>query len=225
MRKSQTATPWSNERGSTLILVVLLTLILSASAIVAMRNVARTTQEVGVYRTRAQAQLTSDAANRLFGDYVGNKAPNFVSAMQNSLSGSAGVDDGVWGATGTATPNEATRQKLATVGAELEFSHTELQTDLLPGYGDVGESGLFQLAPGQETFETRRRARWRVRLRDMSDGFPAVGYSEGFCFKKATIGAEALVGTMDARWNRANNVAQARHGTDVLIGPIECGYN
>lgn len=235
MRNKRIAHPWQNERGSTLILVVLLTLILSASAIVVLRDVARTTQSSAVYRTRGQAQLTSSAANRMFGDWVGNKAGTLLDAMKNANYGSGGGDANIWGA-GAGGPGSFTdqqrREALAILGGQLDFNYADLSqpcgagcTPLITDYGDPDETGLFQVAAGDETFESRRTARWRVRMRDLADGFPAVGYSGEFCFKKAVIAAESLVGRVDPLWNRANNVAQARHATDAMIGPVECGYN
>ena len=233
MATHKRSAPWENERGSTLILVVLLTLILSASAIVALRNVARSTQAASVFQTRNQAQLTSDSASRLFADWVGSKAGTLIDAMDRSMRGetSGGAGD-VFGARGGATPDEETRKTASIVGGSLQFSYSDLQSDcagtcvpLIEDHSDPRETGLFQLAAGEQTFETQRTARWRVTIRDLTDGFPAVGYSNEFCFKKATIAAEAQVGRMDARWDRANNVSQARHGIDGMIGPVECGYN
>lgn len=233
--RNRAPTPWSNERGSTLILVVLLTLILSASAIVSMRDVARTAQAAGVYRTRAQAQLTSASANSLFADWVGNKAATLIDAMQNSTYGAEAGSTNVYGGRDNG-PSGSTAQErregLAILGGELEFNYKDLQSDcggtcvpLIDDYSNPQETGLFQTAAGQETFETRRSARWRVKIRDLSDGFPAVGYSDKFCFKKAVIASESLVGRIDPNWARANNVAQARHAEDAMIGPVECGYN
>ena len=231
-QKHTVSRPWENERGSTLILVVLLTLILSASAIVALRNVARSTQGSAVFRTRAQAQMLSDSADRLFSDWVGNKASTLVDAMQKAnygeddVSGTAdvfGAGDNVDGQT-----MAEKRLGMAILGGELEFSQEDLTTGATPLITpnvDPDESGLFQVAPADKTFESRRKAKWRVKIRDMTDGMPAVGYSGSFCFKKALVAAEAQVGVTDPDWSRSNNVAQSRHGLDVMIGPIECGYN
>lgn len=221
------STPWQNERGSTLILVVLLTLVLSASAIVTLQSVVRTTRAVSTYRTRTQAQLTSNAASRVFADYVGSKGPEYITGLSQSLAGTTGGGDiGVVGAAHAAasTPTLAERTDAITTGGTFDLTQADLQTEFLPGYGDPRESGLFQLSAGETTFETRRRVNWRVRLRDLTDGFPAVNFGQGFCFKKAVIAAEAQVGSIDGDWSRANNVAVSRHAIDGMIGPYPCGY-
>ncbi len=231
--KERNSALWRNERGSTLILVILLSLVLSASAIVAMRDVARSARAAGVFRTRTQAQLTSDAADRLFADWVGNKAASLVDGMKNSLAGttSGGVANIVGAQGSNGAPTQADREKLMIEGGQIEFSHLDLQSDcggtcvpLLTPYVGSTETGLYQIAAGETTFETRRQTKFRVKIRDLTDGFPAPGYSEGLCFKKAIIVAEALVGTVDPNWNKSNNVAQSRHMIDAVIGPVECGY-
>ena len=155
-----------NERGSTLILGVLLSLILSASAIVALRDVARTTQAAAVFRTRSQAQLTSDAADRLFGDWAGNKAATLLDGLERSMTGddtgqlaTFGGSDLVQGGADLA----ARRDQMAIAGGVLEFSFQDLQETCAGACvpmirdhdGDVWETGLFQSAGGAKTFETR----------------------------------------------------------------------
>lgn len=227
-------------RGSALILVVLLTLILSAMAIVALRDVARTTRATSVYRTRTQAQLTSDAAGRVFADYAGSMAAPLLDAASQSLYGAeAGVVGAFGGAhddaidlDGDGTLTLAERRRLLAVrGAVLEFDAEDLTDDcngacppLLQTRGGE-ESGLFRTNTTEETFETRRTSEWRLVARDFMDGFPAPGYGEGFCFKKALVASEARIGIPDQDWNRSNNVGTARHGFDVMLGPVECGYN
>jgi len=211
---------WRDERGSTLILVVLLTLVLSASAIVTLQSVVRTTRAVSVFRSRAQAQLTSDASARTFGDFAGNKGPGWISGSTTALEGETGTDRGVFGATGGNTPTQERRVDVVTTGAVIEQSFEQLQGELLNG--SANESGLFQINSGEKTFETRRNVKWRVRVSDMIDGIPAPMFGDGYCFKKATISAEAQVGKIDTNWNRANNVAVSRHMLDGLIGPYKC---
>jgi hypothetical protein len=130
------------------------------------------------------------------------------------------------GALGASDPTQATRVKLLTEGGQREYSYVDMQNEnILPSGGT--ETGLFQLNTTEQTFETRRKTKFRVKIRDLTDGFTAPGYSPsaGTCFKKAVIASEALVGTIDPAWNRANNVAQARHMVDAMVGPTPCGYN
>lgn len=244
IRETHRRVTMRSERGSALILVVLLTLILSATAIVALRNVARTAQGSSVYRTAAQSDGTSDSADRLFLEYAGGRAGLLVHAMQEAAYGeeSLGGNDtgGVYGGgeetgydlDGGGTSLGERRRQLAIRGVDLEFEPRDLADDcsgactaLLPNWVDGGESGLFAFNGTSESFETRRKADWRVRIRDLSDGFPAPGYSDEYCFKTALVASEARVGEPDPTWTRANNVATSRHAISAALGPVECGYN
>lgn len=231
-----------------MILVVLLTLILAAMSIVAMRDIARTTSATSVYRTRTQAQNTSDAAARVFADYAGSMASPLLGAAESSLYGDeAGRIGRFGGATdgdGIDFDNSSSmeigerRRVLAVRGAVLEFDQADLTVDCPDNDGDglpdctalikeqaPGESGLFRNDITQPTFESRRTANWRIVARDFVDGFPATGYGEGFCFKKALVASDARVGVVDKNWTRGNNVGNSRHGMDAMLGPVECGYN
>ena len=223
-------------RGSALILVVLLTLILSATAIVALRDVARTVHHSAVYRTRTQAQLTSSAAAQLYARRAGDNAHSMVDAMQKSVYGKEGSDENVLGGAGSVDTTSVSftqrRKILEVTGGHIEVQAEDLGGQLLPhqasGYDGTAahpESGLFRSSSSERTFESRYPAQWRVIVRDLLDGFPAVGYSSHYCFKKATVAAEARVGEPDPDWSVSNNVAVSRTGVETLLGPVECGYD
>lgn len=234
------------ERGSALILVVLLTLILAAMSIIAMRDVARTTSATSIFRTRMQAQATSDAAVQVVTDYLGNNAWSLVGGAKATLEGNEGGEVGRFGGAddtgidldGDSNLTIGERRRTAVVrGAILEYDQTDLTEDCPDGDADGNpdcpalineegptESGLFRNDTSQSTFETRRTAAWRVVARDFVDGFPAIGYGGDYCFKKALVASEARIGVVDQTWKGSNNVGNSRHGMDAMLGPFECGY-
>lgn len=229
----------TSQRGSALILVVLLTLVLAAMSIVALRDIARTTSQTAVYRTRTQAQMTSNAAARIFTNYAGANAGPMFEAANATLYGENGDVLGIFGENeegldadddGTVTRTER-RATTAVVGPVLTFDHRVLTSDcdglcpqMIPHPGG-DETGLFRSANSHITFETRRTTEWGIVARDFTDGYPAVGYGEGFCFKKALVASQSRVGVPDPEWTRANNVGHSRHGVDAVLGPVRCGYN
>lgn len=216
----------TNEKGSTLILVVLLGLILSAMAIVALRDVAKTTQASAVYRTRTQAQATSDSAARVFSDWLGQNAAVAIDGANKKLEQERSL-----------VTDQATMERLATMGASIEMDAEDMAAldcgggatgcippVTAPDASAAGETGLFQVSNTDRTFESRRQSSWRVRVRDFVDGYPAPLWGPQFCFTKAVIAAEATIGEYDPDWTQANNMSNSRHAVDGMIGPRECGY-
>lgn len=64
--------PMHNQRGSALVLVTLLTLVLAALAIIALRNTARSVQQTATYQTRGQAGEMAASTGRLASKRVGD---------------------------------------------------------------------------------------------------------------------------------------------------------
>jgi hypothetical protein len=236
--------PMTSPRGSALILVVLLTLILAATSIVALRDVARSTRGSAVYRTRAQAQLTSDAASRTYADWLGRYAGTIMKGLKNSERGEETDGNGdswvnVFGGradggididdSGGDPTFDERKRSLAVRGPVVVFTDDQLGecascTPLLVNSGASAgddETGLFRTDDTETTFESRRTSEFRVVTRDIVDGPPAPWYGDGTCFKKALIAADARVGQVDPDWSKANNVAAARHGIEAFIGPVE----
>lgn len=232
--------PMARTRGSALILVVLLTLILAATSIVALRDVARDTRGSSVYRTRTQAQLTSDAASRTYSDWLGKYAPMVIGGMKKGEAGTetqsgndyvnvfGGRHDGGIDINGDDTLTfEERKRSLAVRGPILELTNEELAepcpgscTELLDQAGG-DETGLFRTNTSDKSFETRRENKFRVITRDLIDRPPAPWYGECMIYKKGLVAAEAQVGQVDPDWNRSNNVATARHGIDAFVGPVD----
>lgn len=240
--------PMTQTRGSALILVVLLTLILAATSIVALRDVARATRGSAVYRTRAQAQLTSDGATRTYSDWLGTHAPTVLEGMRQGLKGKmndgsndftgvfAGRHEGAIDLDGNGTFSKRERERsLAIRGPVLTYTDDELGkpcgagcTPMLVNSGEAAsddETGLFRIVNGEKTFESRRKSQFRVVARDIVNGPPAPWYDQDTCLKKALIAADARVGQVDPNWERSNNVASARHGIEAFIGPVQFSCN
>lgn len=214
-----------SQRGSALVLVVLLSLVLSALAIVAMRNVARSARQASVFHTRAQSQNTSSSAVNLYSQRAGDKAAGIVTAIKSKAFGESGGMAGTYGA----SANEADRLATATAGGFLLLTDDEL-TKVLPQAANLTstskeQTGLFTNSAGSNrTFEDERSSSFQVIVRDLVDGIPAPRYSGGYCFKKAFIATESRVGETNDDWDAIANVAYSRHGKEVLLGPIECGF-
>ena len=146
-------------RGSALILVVLLTLMLAAVSIVALRDIARTTSATATYRTRTQAQLTSDAATRVFANYAGTNATPLMEVAHHSLFGEddelvgmfAGENHEGLDMDGDNAISREERRITATIqGPILTFTHSVLAsncgglcTPMIPHPGTT-ETGLFR---------------------------------------------------------------------------------
>lgn len=210
------------ERGSALIIVILVTLMLSALAIVAMRDVARTAQQSSVFHTRNQAQNTSSAAVDLYSIRAGDKASGIVTAIKSRALGESGGSSGIYGGSASAADRLAT----ATAGGYLLLQDDELDAFLPESQAltsrSTEQTGLFtDSALGKRSFEDERSARFEVIVRDLVDGIPAPGYSDRYTFKKAFIATESRVGTINDDFEGINNVAYSRHGKEVLLGPIE----
>lgn len=213
-----------SQRGSALVVVILVTLLLSALSIVAMRNVARSAQQASVFHTRNQSQNSSSAAVNLYAARAGDNAAQIVKGIKEKGFGQAGGTSNVF----SGTANEADRLATATAGGYLKRSDDDL-VGLLPESTSLTstsreQTGLFtNSALNNRSFEDGRSGRFEVIVRDLVDGIPAVGFGEQFCFKKAFIASESRVGISTDDFGGINNVAYSRHGKEVLMGPIDCG--
>lgn len=229
------------ETGSALILVLLISLVLSAFGIVALRDIAVGTQQSASFRTRTQAGMMSDSAVSAMAMRTGNKAEHYLSLVDRGSFGTEGATstDAIYGVTGSGSGAlGADRQAYATHGGFVVFQHDAFDSggagDLLPGQGGAtaayeNESGLFtsggHATDGFNSFESRDETSWQVILRNVSAGFPAPGYSNRYCFRRATLGASSQVGQISPTWNEPANVGRGIHAREIFLGPIPCGYN
>ncbi len=238
----------NNDRGSALVLVTLITLVLAAIAIVALRNVSRTIQQSAVYQTRQQAMLTSTGATNLFAKRVGDKASLVYNRMTSRMYQEESTDNDTFVLGGSR--DLADRKNLLRSGQYALFRSSEFN-DFLPTSSP--ESGLFTDGTAA-SFEQQsgRTTTFRTIVRDPMDAQAATGFDNSYCFKKVTLASEATVGATpcdangdcssgdicrggvasttalegfcDDGWKRLNTISQTRNGMEGLIGPIECGY-
>lgn len=236
-----------SKRGSVLVLVTLLTLVLAAFAIVALRSVSRTVQASATYLTRAQAAETADTVNRMSSRYVGERYENVWVHMQAPSSGAECFGPNAYAdraeclaATGDPDPLAQSSDITGLYGGSVDAETTRLVTMLGPhaqydedrfshflGFtAAISESGLF--TDGQaaaSSFESLKDTSYRMMIRDPYDFPPPMGEQANgtLCSKKLSFYSEALVGINLADWNGPSNTAQSRVGTQGVIGPVECG--
>lgn len=209
----------SQKRGSVLVLVTLLTLVLASFAIVALRSVSRTVQASASYTTRQQSHETSSSANRMASRYVGERYAGVWREMQVPMSNKVGTDSGVLG--GTTDLN--TRKKIILRGPHLYLTADRFEDFLGLSVTDT-KTGLFADAT-TESFEQRKKATYNVIVRDPYDFPPPPGESAvgNTCSKKLGIFSEATVGEADTDWKAANNVGRMRIGLEGIIANVDCG--
>lgn len=226
----------NNQKGSALLLVLMVSLVLSAFGLVAMRDIAIGVHQSASFRVRTQASSVSEAAASAFSMRAGNQSSAYVHALKSTTKrGSVfgGNDPSKYKY--TASENQF-QETLASHGGFIVFRHSDLSTGTSPfvvnhpvGSGaQKGETGLFR-GPSTLTdvssFEAQNETEFLVVLRDLKDGIPAPGFSDRYCFKKATVAAQARVGERPATFDTPATFAIGTHTNDILIGPIECGYN
>ncbi|MEZ4459576.1 MAG: hypothetical protein R3E66_07560 [bacterium] len=133
--------PMHNQRGSALVLVTLLTLVLAALAIIALRNTARSVQQTATYQTRGQAGEMAASTGRLASKRVGDQAPKFWRRMNAAMYGQS--DDGDLGVLGTSGQVGNAAQRLDTIllGPYAILSGADFK-EMFNGYAG-GETGLF----------------------------------------------------------------------------------
>lgn len=227
-----------HQTGSALILVLLISLVLSAFGIVALRDIAIGTHQSAAFRVRTQAGQLSNAASTAFAMRAGNKAEEYLDLVKKSSyrTESGASMDGMYGVDTNAGGGLLDQRKAyATHGGFIVFTpelfNTASAGDFFPGRDAGGavqsnETGLFRPnISGIRSFEARDPTEWEVVMRNVSEGFPAPGYSDRFCFRRATIAANAKVGEHLDNWNEPTNVGLGIHANEVFLGPVPCGYN
>lgn len=217
-----------SERGSALILVMMILLVLSAVGMVALRDVSRTVQQAGAYRVQSQARTFSDSAAQYATKRAGDDAKSFWQMMTSSH-----VND-------LSELGSGDRMGTARLGAYAKLTQrpgdsTTKETDFPELHTTTDETGLFynDANSAAVSFETKenqaaaddsvKNTSFTVVLRDPIDGIPAPGYSSNYCFKKVTVASRARVGKIDPEWEGSNMIAEERTVSEALIGPVECG--
>lgn len=204
----------SQKRGSVLVLVTLLTLVLASFAIVALRSVSRTVQASASYTTRHQSQETSSSANRMASRYVGERYAGVWREMQVPMA-----INGKLGGTADLTIRKDTIMR----GPYLYMTADRFDDFLAVGVSST-KTGLFA-DNSVDSFEQRKTATYNVIVRDPYDFPPPPGESAvgNTCSKKIAIFSEATVGELDTDWTAANNVGRMRIGLEGIIANVDCG--
>jgi hypothetical protein len=203
------------QRGSALILTMLILLVLSGLGMVALRSTTRSVQQSGTYRVRTQANTFSEAAVEYSGSLASQDAATFWGMMRSSQDNALnGLSD---------ISNRQDRHaigpfiKLHQKGAEDTADRVNHFEGMTP---TATATGLF----GDDSFEDGEQgAEFEVIFRDPLDGPPAPGYGENYCFKKVTITSRAIVGEPDRTWAGSGMMGERRNSIEAFIGPIECG--
>ena len=201
------------KRGSVLVLVTLLTLILASFAIVALRSVSRTVQSSATYTTRHLSSETSYSANRVTSRFVGERYPGVWREMQSPMLGVTGTDKSVLGG----SSNMDQRMNVLLRGPYMTLEDAQL-TEFLSGPALFGDAST-------TSFEDRLTVEYRSVIRDPYDFPPPPGESAtgNTCSKKLGIFTEATVGDLDVNWTAANNFGRSRVGIEGVIANVDCG--
>lgn len=217
----------ARKKGSALILTMLILLVLTALGMVALRDVARTVQQAGSFRVRAQAETFAGAVSEFMTKRAGDNANGYWKKMQSDFDGD------MWGQSqgggGVQQVSQIERDARNDMGAMMVVTQDDSGTGDLDVLDEsTEETGLFydqdqqskasfEQGYGEDTHE------FEVVFRDPLDGIPVPGYSSQFCFKKVYVATQTNVGRADPDWDNASMVATRQAGSEILIGPVDCG--
>lgn len=221
---THTLTGWlARERGSALILTILILLVLTGLGMVALKNVANSVQQSGAYRVRAQADTFSEAAVDYASVYAANSADKLYEDMQLGQVGAFNDPDNDEETDATATsdqriamervgPHLVLHQK---PGEKIQFGDLDTQSDTVTGLVSGGSVKSFEAMEDNVQFS--------VVFRNPIDGPAIPGFDSECRYKKVTIASRGRVGKPDNKWEGAGMFGEKRHGIEVFIGPINCG--
>lgn len=220
-----------HNQGAALLMVLLLTLVLTAVGIVAIESTVRSMQGAGNYRLRRQANIAAQSAV----GYVSNRVGQKASVYWQEISHRADRDS-------QGNPNRYESGGFMTIDPKT-YQNPDAFDQILPG-----ETGLFSSHGAPHSHEVQYAlADYRVVIRDPIDGPPAVGNSQ-FCFKKVLFASQVTyvaqgkscatntdcepngvcnkpasdVDGICITWGDPTNAAWAGSGVEALIGPISC---
>lgn len=218
-RTPQTETSPLGERGSALILVLLLMLALSAIGMVALRDVARSIDQSGLYRVRTTSSMFADATTQF---WISRSAGNAGEVWQSMYQGD-GCRQEMAGKNASMTDREWAKLRSEIGGCALYKSDEDAFGDILDR--GSGESGLFIDDQGNNrSFESQKQnSEFRVVARYPYEGNPPAGFSEDdYCFKMVTVGGEGQLGTFPQNWTETRQVGRGRAVFKGKIGPVPC---
>lgn len=209
----------TGNRGAALVLALLVMLVLSAMALVAMNTVATSNTMSGMHRLQSQALSVSDALNKLGMMRSGRQASEYYAEMQDHSGGLEFEDF----ASGSEDELGAMRR-----GGYVIFQSGETDRDMgqiqLQGGTD---DGLLDSGEDSDDFveavESELQPEYAYIVRDPLLGPRAEGYGDEFCFIQVTVGSHATIGGADAPGDEIRQArALGRNASQAMIGPTEC---
>ena len=201
--------------GAALVLALLVMLVLSGLALVAMNSVSSSSTMSGMHRLQAQSFSMSEGLNQIGTLRSGRQAPAFHAQLQDTAMGMefedlAGDPDGELGAM-----RRGGYVTVSSEGGNRDEGQIELQDSavLLDGDGFV------------ESVQTEMDPEFGFIVRDPLTGPAAEGFGDEFCLLQVTVGSHSTFGTTDPDGDGrgiGQGRALGRNATTAMIGPIEC---
>jgi hypothetical protein len=200
-------------RGAALVLAMLVMLVLSGLALVALYSVTDSVWQSGSYRARTQAELFSDGVLTFALYRAGEQAPEELNKMsffsQREL----------------AEMDPADRAQALRRGG-YHISTTGGDGSTKTNLSEVFSDGFFapDVPTGSKSLETAPGSpvAYRYIMRDPLDGRTAEGFSRNFCYKKVALASQARVGNF-AQTDARSVVSMGSHLVETLLGPVDCG--
>lgn len=218
-------TDTADQRGSALVLVLLILLALSAIGMIALKDVTRSLDQSGQFRARSNAQALADAATRFMGTRFGNNPKRILQAMEQaqdleregSISRSSGSYTG-----GSATQIER-RGKILQL--EQKPGETTDFDDVLSSStsGELEETGLFYDGTNPSFESKEGGAQFEVIVRDTLSGFPAPGSGDEYCLTRVVIAARGSVGPQNNNWTQPRQTGVGTGIFEAMVGPTDVG--
>lgn len=216
-----------SERGSALIIVLLLILALTAMGLLALRQTSFELRGSRNQRISKQAIYASDGALVMAVDQVGRSGQAYWELMdrltraQNRQALTAG-DPANFRPSYNFTRGDFVPNQLMFAGPAQTVANCN-QANLPPNcQGLESEGGYYSTTDNLPNLS--------VRLEDPQDGPKAPGFSHSFCFKRfhfastGTVG-ETPTGLEALKYNQSVHGARSQHAAHALIGPLDCqGY-
>lgn len=206
-------------RGSALILVLLVLLALSAIGMVALRDIARSIDQSGLYRVRTTSSMFGDGTAQFWlRRSAGNAGTVWQSMYQGdgcraALAGKGSMTDREW---------ERLRSEL---GGCAVYKSTKADTFGKILNTSTGETGLFIDDSGKyRSFESQKQeSQFRILARYPFEGNAPEGFSgDDYCFKMVTFAAEGQLGEFPNNWTEPKQVGRGRAIFKGKIGPVPC---
>lgn len=213
MERNESTAFRRGERGSALILVLLLMLALSAIGMVALQNVTQSIERSGMYRVRTSGTGFSDGAASFWMRHSAGKAGDVVRQMGRGNGCLKRLDVSI-------------QEWDADLGEKM--NGCAWYTGGSDSFGDIladstEETGLFTDG-SNDSFEVRTESTsFDVVVRDPFPAKRPAGFSDDdFCFKNVTVVSEGTIGELAGTWDEPQQIGRGRTGFLGKLGPLPC---